>query len=153
MNHLISEILLICLIHVSSGGNKLTRRFLLQKLFDLFGPDLLILSSPGIASIAVLRSAASCALKVVDDGENDNVLVEKVAKQIAQESKNLPRENDVYSTSINLESWFAEVSPTLCLLLTSISKKLNMTLPSAMIGNMITCAVTNRPTLFVCLWD
>ena len=132
--------------YVSRGGDKLTRRFLLQKLSDLFGPDLLILSSPGIASIVVLRSAASCALKVVDDSDNGNVLVEKVAKQIAQESKNLARENDVYSTSINLESCFAEVSPTLRLLLTSISKKINTTLQFAMIGNMITCAVTNRPT-------
>ena len=113
--------------YICSGGNKLTRRSLVQNLSDVFGPDLLILSSPGIASIIVLRSSASNVLNLVDDVVNETVLDEKVAKQIASVSKCLTQDKNAYDTSINLESCLADVSPTLCLLLTSISKKLNMT--------------------------
>jgi len=54
------------------GGNKLSRRSLIKTVHDHFHPNLLVFSSPGIASILVFRGKASDHLCLIDDAEDDS---------------------------------------------------------------------------------
>jgi len=53
------------------GGKVLSRCLLINYLRDMLHPDLFVLSSPGMASIAMLRSKASTTLCIVDDADDD----------------------------------------------------------------------------------
>ena len=53
-------------------GEYLTRRTLLNKLSEHFGPALLVLSGTGVAIIVTLKSKASNVLKLVSDEEDDH---------------------------------------------------------------------------------
>jgi hypothetical protein len=52
-------------------GGTLSRRFLVRSVEQALSPDLLVLSSPGVASILVFRSNASEHLRIEDDAQND----------------------------------------------------------------------------------
>ena len=70
------------------GGVQLCRWTLVSKRQELFGNDLMVLSSPGIANIIVFRSCASQILRLVNTEEDDTeTLIGKASKSILQEIK------------------------------------------------------------------
>ena len=53
------------------GAKVLSRCLLINYLRDMLHPGLFVLSSPGIASIVMLRSKASTTFCIVDDADDD----------------------------------------------------------------------------------
>lgn len=72
--------------------------------------------------------------------------VNAVAGRVIAETKNLKTEFTHYEVYISKESADFVVSLTLSELLAQISPKLNKTLPSILIGNIVTSVLTGRPT-------
>ena len=133
--------------YASFGGTLLTRRQLIQKLSEHFEPNLLVLSSPGIANILAFRNTASKIMKVVESDIDDlETSLEKVAKIITRESLQLKKDQSTFDTRICLGDALGSSSPTLLNLLSKMSSKLDSTLPAAMIGNMVTSAISKKPT-------
>ena len=62
------------------------------------------------------------------------------------ESKTLKQDKSKYKTRVTFENSIDDVSPTLQHLMSLVAKKLDSTLPSAMIGNVVTSMVTNTYT-------
>ena len=108
-------------------------------LSDYFGKDMIVLYATGLASLLIFRSTASMVLRIEDDNDDD-LLVGKIAKQILNESK------DSYNTRIDNDVAAEDVSSTLLSLLSKIDKNLEYSLPAILIGNIITSIVNNRPT-------
>ena len=134
-------------LYLTYNGTHLTRRTLMSKLKKCFGEDLLILSGNGVANLIVFRSKASNSLRLVDDEDDDiQATVEKLAKIIIRESKNLKLHDKSYQTRIDLQEAMANCSSILLLLLQHLSVKLDSTLPAALIGNIITSSITNQAT-------
>ena len=133
--------------YTAYNGESLTRRNLMAKLSEHFGPDILVLSGPGVASILSFRSKASSVLKLVaNDEDDDDAAVSKVAKLIDAETKALRHDKSNYQTRVSLENSLDDASQTLLRLLSLLSTKFDSTLPAAMIGNIVTSIVTNRHT-------
>ena len=53
-------------------GMHLSRRSLIAQVSEILHPDLLVLSSPGVASILLFRSNASDQLHIIDDASGDS---------------------------------------------------------------------------------
>ena len=53
------------------GGTRLSRRSLIRYLGELLHPDLLVLSSPGVASVILFRSKSASELCIEDDLDDD----------------------------------------------------------------------------------
>ena len=53
------------------GGKVLLRLSLINYLSEALHPDLLVLSSPGVASIVLIRSKASTTFRIVEDAGDD----------------------------------------------------------------------------------
>ena len=129
-------------IYELSGGCILSRISLLQKLTEYFHPELLVLSSPGLASILLFQKRASDLLRVVE--EDDEYMVSAVAKKIAKELQTLPHNKNIYKTQIDASIALEDVSPTLLTLQSSISAILKSTLPAIVIGNVIMSVIWNK---------
>ena len=84
--------------YLSHGGDLLSRKILLAKVVEHFGPDLLVLSGSGVASLLVFCSRTSSILRLVAKNEDDDAEMEldKVAARIVSESKKLARERNIY---------------------------------------------------------
>ena len=134
-------------LYKSHEGKVLSRRLLIQNLKEKLEPNLLILSGDGVASILIFRNQASKHMRLVDNEEDDiETALGRVAKTITKEAVHLKRDQSTYETRICLDDVLADSSPTLLSLLSRLSPKFESTLPTAMIGNMVTSAVTNKPT-------
>ena len=84
------------------GGVKLYRRTLVCKLQDIFGNELLVLSSPGIANIISFRSCASQTLRLVSNEEDDtDIVITKASKCILHDLKNIDIDKEHYNISMN----------------------------------------------------
>lgn len=135
-------------LYHSHGGTLLSRRIMVEKLSNELEPDLLVLSGVGVANILVFRQQASKTMKLVNDQEDDiDQAIHRLSKVITRESRELKWDQSTYNTRISLDDALTSSSPTLLRFLSSLSPKLNGNLPAAMAGNMVTCAVTNKPTL------
>ena len=77
--------------YMEEGGCMLSRQQLIAKIVEKFGGDMIVLSSPGVASIFMFKSSASNALHIMPDDTDDqmNEAIEKVAKQIITEINNI----------------------------------------------------------------
>ncbi|KAL8588411.1 hypothetical protein ACOMHN_029580 [Nucella lapillus] len=105
-------------------------------------PDLIILSSPGVASILVFRSCASDQLRIVDDEEDCNGrAISCLASTIRAECPQPERQS--YPVRMPRQQVMNECSPTLLALLAAIAASLDSTLPAAMIGHIVTSAVNS----------
>ena len=62
--------------YLSHGGDLLSKKILLTKVIEHFGPDLLVLSGSGVASLLVFRSRTSSMLRLVDKNEDDDAEIE-----------------------------------------------------------------------------
>jgi len=133
-------------LYLENGGQKLSRRALVSHLSDHFGPDLLILSGSGVASLLVFQSKASGLLHLVNDEDDFDCVLERVAKRIVHETQRLPADRKVYQASVDIDIALDSVSETLRSLLVKMSDKMNYTLSAALIGNIVTSILTNRST-------
>lgn len=135
-------------LYQSHSGTRLSKRNLLTEVQKQFGNDLLVLTSPGIASIVAFRSASAHILKIVSDDEKESLqnATKALSTQIISECKEIKTDPATYSTSINKEQAANSTSSTLQDLLAAISPDLSFTLPALLIGNMITSIVTKKTT-------
>ena len=101
-----------------------------------------------MASLLLFRSRASSLLHLVatDTEEEDERAMDCIAQKIAMESRDCSRNGSVYQTKIYMDIALQPVSPTLLTLLTKVSGKLGSKAQGAMIGNIITNVISNKPT-------
>ena len=89
-------------LYVENGGTDLSRRFLVTRLLEYFGDNLVALSCPGIAIILVFRSGAAKALRILPhpEDEDTDIAVAKLKKKICQEVNciSIDKNNYIYST-------------------------------------------------------
>lgn len=133
-------------LYMKYGGHTLSRGNLISQICEVFGDDLLVFSSPGLANILVFRNTASDLLRL-EELDDDNKQIENVAKLIVKDCKELKlNKQNVYDVNIDKEIATEQSSSTLLSLLSCISDKLNMTLPALLICNIVTSVLTCRPT-------
>lgn len=135
-------------LYLEHGGTALSRRLLITRLSEHFGEDLLVLSSPGIATILAFKSRTAKVLHIIPDVDDDDIenAVNKVKKKICQEVKEICIDRNNYHTRLNHENASEHVSSTVLHLLAQLSPTLDNTLPALLIGNIITSALQNYPT-------
>ena len=82
------------------------------------------------------------------DAEDDqqSLLIEKLAKIICKEVKDVERDNAHYDIRITKEDMSNSVSQTLMDLLAALNDNLNNTLSALLIGNIITSLISNKVT-------
>ena len=132
-------------LYKEHNGSVLSRRRLTESIIDAFEGDIVMFSSPGLANVLLFRNRAAEVLRLVDD-EEDDLSYDKLAKQIVKESKIIVPDKTVYQTRINDGTVAETTTPTFMKLLSLLSNKLSSSLTATMLGNMITCCLTNRPT-------
>ena len=137
------------------GGVALLRRRLMEKLAEDLKDDFMVISSSGYASRIILKSVASSLLGMNEtatalesDGIENNEAVKKVASLIVSEVKEMDKRKDSYRSRISIQIAKEKVSPTLSQLLSHISPKelKEESLPSILIGNIITSRIQNQFT-------
>ena len=67
---------------------------MIQSLSEQFGTDLLVLSSPGVASLIAFRNKVIGLRKLVPTEDDDNVAVTKVAKKLSVKQYQKCQEQD-----------------------------------------------------------
>lgn len=132
------------------GGKTLLRRTFLMKIQDQLD-DVVVLTSPGLASLVVFRNSASSALHLAsdsdtEDGQQEYVIIRKLAKVIVDEMKQIAYDKSRYDIRITKEDMATSVSQTLMNLLAAITENLHNTLPALLIGNIVTSVFSNKPT-------
>lgn len=132
--------------YTENKGASMTRRTLMNKIEEELKDEIIILSSPGVANILILKCKASSMFSIDAVDDDDDIHVKALAKKIVSEVKNIPYDKSKYKTSIGIDTVFEDVSHTLASLLSNISSSLNRTLPAAMVGNIITSCVSKRYT-------
>ena len=83
--------------------------------------------------------------KLVDDND-DNGMIQSISEAIHRDCKNLVRDKNKYSIQVDKQTGSHSASATSISLLENLSDDPWFKLPSIVIGNIITGAVTNQPT-------
>ena len=81
----------------------ITRRHLIDKLKAYFQDELVILSSPGYASIVAFHCNAAVVLKMVKDGNDDDIgsIIGKLAKKVAKDCKDISFDTSIFKLHID----------------------------------------------------
>ena len=125
----------------------MSRHGLVTKLTNEFGDNLVVLSSQGLANILIFRKHAAGILKLCEEENDYSEDVNKVAKNIRKEIKNMSLARDRYAKRINKSSASEYISNSLKALLREISDDLSEDkLPAILIGNIVTNNVSKKPT-------
>ena len=66
-------------MYSEGGGFKYSRRTLIKGLVDYFGGQVVLLSSPGSASILIFKTYCYFPLQIADDGNDKNLRIVAVA--------------------------------------------------------------------------
>ena len=133
--------------YIECGGFILSRHGLVTKLTNEFGDDLVVLSSQGLANILIFRKHAAGILKLCEEENDYSEDVNKVAKNIRKEIKNMSLARDRYAKRINKSSASEYISDSLKALLRQISDDLSEDkLPAILIGNIVTSMASKKPT-------
>jgi hypothetical protein len=77
----------------------LSRRYLTNKIETFFGDEVMLLSSPGVASMLVLKKYCHFTLQNVDDNDNKNLT--EVAKSIKAET--IQTERNMYKVFLKFD--------------------------------------------------
>ena len=133
------------------NGSKKQRKALVDGVLKNFGDRMVILTSPGLADIVCFRKHASSIIRLQEDDDekakNEEKMIQYIGKKIFEEVKAITVDRTVYSKRINRDIALGDVSSTFLQLLSSISPKFSVcSLPSIMIGNMLTAHVMGRAT-------
>lgn len=129
------------------GGKQMRRSALIKSLCETVD-DLVVLTAPGYRSVVFLKNNSTATLKLMkDDEEEDNLdaALDVVAKQIRKECSSIEYDHRTYNTKISKDIAGEAVSETLQQLLSKLSLG-EQHLPSILVGNIITSAVTKHPT-------
>ena len=128
-------------------GGKPMRRSALLKLVSEKLENLVVFSAPGYRSIALFASYPAASFKLTKDEEEDNIdrAIEVLAREIKKECSNLNYARHAYKVQISKDIAGEDVANTIETLLTKLSLPAH-SLPSLLIGNMITSAVNKHPT-------
>ena len=98
-----------------------------------------------LSSLLVFCDTVPSVFKLVDDNDDDG-MIPNISKAIHEECKNLVHDKNKYTIRIDKQTGIKSVSATLISLLENMSDNPWFKLPSIVIGNIITSAVTNQPT-------
>ena len=115
-----------------------------QKYFD---NKLIVFSAPELSSLLVFRNTVPSVFKLVDDNDDDG-MIQNISKVIQRESKNLVHDKNKYTIWVDKQTGINSVKATLISPLENLSDDIWFKLPSIVIGNIITSAVTNEPIPF-----
>ena len=126
-------------IYHEFGGFKLTRSSLVKSLSVYFGEKLLVLSSPGLASILVFK--AKCHFSILTEDNDSDKNVKEVAASIRCEVEK--QDHSKYRLRLDEEACMDGLSSTLMNLLAEIHIP---KLPSILIGSIISSIVTKQWT-------
>ena len=84
---------------------------------------------------------------MLEDEDEGNL--QAIATEVVSEIKSILYDKDEYQSKINLTSCQQDVSPSLAKLLSYVSRHLSdNSLPSVLIGNIVTSMASNRYTWF-----
>ncbi len=72
-------------VYLGYGGAHITRRYLVDRILQYFGEEVVVLSSPGLCNILVFKSEAARSLHVKDGDDDISSAIEKVATTIKKE--------------------------------------------------------------------
>lgn len=135
-------------LYSDQGGTRSTKKQLLKDISNHFGESILVMSSPGIASIVVFRDEAPGLLKLVPDNDvnETDISISILKKEIVTEIKAKSSKKSTYDIRINKDTASEAASDTLLSLLAKISPKLENTLRAILIGNIVTGTLNNTPT-------
>ena len=118
-----------------------------EKLSNDLKPELLILSGIGVANIIVFRNKVSKHMKLVQDTEDDmDQAIERLVEVTIEETTDPKRDQTIYNTRISFHDTLASSSPTMLKLFSRLSLKLDGNFAATMAGNMVICAISNKPT-------
>ncbi|EDO50031.1 predicted protein [Nematostella vectensis] len=133
---------------ISAASNASKKKERVDSAFDLVIDDIAILSSPGLSSVVVFKRNASTVLNLTSDTEDDemDIFIKRLAKSVRNEVKNLDRDQHRYQIRITKEDMSMSVSQTIMDLLAALTDDLKNTLPALLIGNIVTCVLSNKPT-------
>ena len=139
----------IFLKYQEHGGSRLKRRNLVSEIERHFYGNLLVLSSPGKATILAFKSFTADALHRIKKEEQDRSIsnaIEVISKQVQTECKDVQLDRSCYRTKIDKDDIKSVCSDTLCQLLGAVSPRLDGTPPAYMISNIVTSQVLNTYT-------
>ena len=130
------------------GGKILSRRALLLQIKEHFSDEIAVLSSPGLASTVVFNNDATTVLNLlkVPEDDQEETSIENLSKKIVSEVKEIKFDCSHYDIRITEEDMSTYVSPTLMDLLAAMTDNLKNTLPALLIGNIVTSALSSKPT-------
>ena len=117
----------------------------LAKLQEHFDDKLVVFSAPGLSSRMVFCDTVPSVFQLIDDNDDDGMF-QNISKAIHRECKNLVHDKNKYTIRRDKQTGINSVSATLISLIENLSDHPSFKLPSIVIGNIITSAVTNQPT-------
>ena len=129
------------------GGKPMRRSVLISSICELI-EDLVVLSARGYRSVVFFRDNTIATMKMVrDDDEDDNLeaALNVVAKHIKKECLEMDFDHHTYQTKISRDTAEESTSDTLQQLLGKLSLD-EHSLPSILIGNIISSTITKHPT-------
>ena len=133
--------------YVEEGGQTLSRRQLVSNIIKEFKGDVISLSSPGIATALVFKATAGKMFQMIlDDADDMYDMIEKVSKKIETEISNIEIDRKIYYNHVDRDVCLHFQSNTLNDLLSKINVKLDKSLPSLLIGNIVTSIIKNVAT-------
>ena len=128
------------------GEIKSNRHIFTFRLKQNMKDEIMLLTSQGIATIFMLKDKAESILKLEKDNDEDNSFaqINFVAKKIVSETKALNSKFEKYTM---LNDNIFNGSHTLLELLSSVSDKFNLSLPTAMLGSNVASTILSKPTM------
>ena len=118
------------------GGSEKKRSRFMSLLTNQLKDEVYVFTSPGLASILMLKEKASKSFTLMsaEENEDDDVPLQKVATRIRSELNKIPYDGKRY-TVLNNDNLFDDCSPTLASLLSIVSPKFVNSLSNAMVGH------------------
>ena len=141
------------LLHEYKGNGASTimqKKLLFQEMKEYFKDAIIVMSSPGIASIVAFTSETTKLFHLMkqddDDDDEVDVALSKVAKKIQQDIGICKRKRNKYRVNIDVDIAREPISETLLSLFEKVSGKFSHSLPGLLIGNKISGMVQKSPT-------
>ena len=131
---------------VQLGGHQMKRSKLINLLCHKID-DLVVLSAPGYRSLLFSNNSDATLKMIKDEDEDDNLkaAMKIVAKHIRRECSEIEYHRHTYSTKISKPIAEEHVPSTLQQLLGMLSLG-EQSLPTLLIGNMVTSSIKKHPT-------
>ena len=135
-------------IYRSNGGTESNTTRFLTCIQEEMTNEIYMFRCNDLSTIVMMKGKAAGIFKLGFENESDDQILQEVATEIKAEIKETSSYNinDNYP-KLDYDLSLKSCSPTLMKLLSMISPKLNNTLRSVMIGNLITSGASNGTTM------